>query len=216
MIQAVYYCCPEEYLMPLRTLSAICTTITFTLCTSLVMSVPARAETINVTYSLTGIGTVTGMTDTTLDLTGMFTGSVQQADPAVNAVWNPVTYSDVSQANLLTGLLSGNFNITFANGDMLSGTVAENVSDLVSSPDGTGSFTQTLTFTTGTGEFEGVRGSASGTGFVGAVTATVSGTGSLSAPALATPEPGSMVLILGALTFIALRYRRATDRSIRN
>jgi hypothetical protein len=198
---------PENPSMPLRTLLKICTTVMLLLGTSLVASVPALAGTINITYSLTGMGTVTGMTSTTLDLTGAFTGSVDQANPAENAVWNPVTYDDMSQANLLTGLLNGTFSITFANDEMLSGMVAENVSAIINSPDGTGPFTQTLTFTAGTGEFAGVSGSASGTGFVGAVTGTVSGSGTLTAPGLNTPEPGSIALMLGGLTFIALRYR---------
>src|SRR5579872_551572 len=131
--------------MPLRTLLKICTTVMLLLCTSLVASVPVRAATINITYSLTGMGTVTGMTSTSLDLTGAFTGSVDQANTAENAVWNPVTYNDVSQANLSTGLLNGTFSITFANGEMLSGMVGENVSAIISSPTGTGPFTQMLT-----------------------------------------------------------------------
>ncbi len=194
----------------MRERKRFCTTAMLLLCASLVASVPARAGTINITYSLTGMGTVTGMTSTTLDLTGAFTGSVDQANPAENAVWNPVTYNDVSQANLSTGLLTGTFSITFANGEMLSGMVGENVSAIISSPTGTGPFTQMLTFTAGTGEFAGVRGSASGTGFVGEVTGTVSGSGSLTAPALITPEPGSIALMLGGLTFMAVRYRRGS------
>ncbi len=192
--------------MPLRTLLKICTTVISLLCASLIASVPARAGTINITYSLTGTGTVTGMTSTSLNLTGAFTGSVKQADAAKNAVWNPVTYNDVSQASFSTGLLNGTFSIAFANGEMLSGMLAENVSALIAS-NGTGPFTQTLTFTAGTGEFAGVSGSASGTGLGGAVT-TVSGSGTLTAPGLVTPEPGSIALMLGGLTFIALRYRR--------
>jgi hypothetical protein len=189
-------------------LSRICTNGTLLLATWLLASVPSRAGTIDITYSLTGMGTVTGMTSTTLDLTGAFTGSIDQANPAENAVWNPVTYSDMSQANLSTGLLNGLFSITFANGEMLSGMVAENVSAIISSPTGTGSFTQTLTFTGGTGEFAGVSGSASGTGFVGAVTGNVSGSGTLTAPGLVTPEPGSIALVFGGMVFIAFRYRQ--------
>jgi hypothetical protein len=192
----------------MKTLLRVCTTVILPLCASLVASVPARAGTINITNNLSGMGTVTGATSTTLDLTGAFTGTVDQANPAKNAVLNPVTYNDVSQANLLTGLLTGTFSIAFANGEMLSGVVDEDVSALVSSPDGTGPFTQTLTFTAGTGEFAGVSGSASGTGFVGAVTGTVSGSGTLTAPGLITPEPGSIALMLGGLTLTALRYRR--------
>ena len=192
--------------MSSRTLLKICTTVILLLGASLVASVPARAGTINITYSLTGMGTVTGMNATTLFLTGAFTGSVNEFDPAVNAVWNPVTYNDVSQANLSTGLLNGTFTITSHNGEMLSGLLAENVSALISSG-GTGPFTQTLTFTADTGEFAGVSGSASGADIAGAVTGTVSGSGTLTAPGLIAPEPGSIALMLGGLTFIALRYR---------
>jgi len=191
-----------------RSLFKICANATFLLSTWLFASVPARAGTIDITYSFTGMGTVTGMTGNFLDLTGAFTGSVDQANPAKNAVWNPVTYNDVSQANLLTGLLNGTFSITFANGEILSGMVAENVSAIISSPTGTGPFTQTLTFTAGTGEFGGVSGSASGTGFVGAVTGNVSGSGTLTAPGLLTPEPGSIALVFGGMAFLAFRYRQ--------
>ncbi len=103
--------------MSLRTLLKTYATAILPLSASLVASVPVRADTINITYSLTGMATVTGMTSTTLDLSGAFTGSVDQANPAKNALWNPVTYSDVSQANLSTGLLTGAFTITFANGE---------------------------------------------------------------------------------------------------
>lgn len=117
-----------------------------------------------------------------------------------------MTYNDVSQASFSTGLLNGTFSIAFANGEMLSGMLAENVSALIAS-NSTGPFTQTLTFTAGTGEFAGVSGSASGTGLGAAVT-TVSGSGTLTAPGLVTPEPGLIALMLVGLTFIALRYRR--------
>lgn len=195
-----------------RTSLSICTTLTAALGALLVANVPARAGTINFTYSLTGTGTVTGMTSTTLDLLGNYSGSIDQFDPAKNAVWNPVTYTDVSQADFSTGLLNGTFSITFANGEILSGVVGEDVSALISSPDGTGPYTQTLTFTGGTGEFAGANGYASGTGFNGPVTGTVSGTGTLNAPGLTTPEPGSAALMFGGLVLIALRRRTGTNR----
>jgi hypothetical protein len=205
--------------MTLRTSLKICTTAMLVLGTSLVLSVPARAGTIGFTYNLSGVGTVTGMSGDFLDLSGAFTGSLNQANPAANALWNPVTYNDVSQANLSTGLLNGTFSMTFANGEMLSGSLGENVSAIISSPTGTGPFTQTLIFTAGTGEFAGVSGSASGTGFQGDVTGTVSGSGTLTAPGLITttapglittvPEPGSVALMLGGFVLIALRYRRS-------
>ncbi len=67
--------------MPLGHLLNVCTTMILLLCASLVANVPARAGTIDITYSFTGMGTVTGMTSTSLDLTGAFTGSVDQGIP---------------------------------------------------------------------------------------------------------------------------------------
>ncbi|MBV9307632.1 MAG: PEP-CTERM sorting domain-containing protein [Acidobacteriaceae bacterium] len=164
----------------------------FALSIALATGIPANASSIAITYSLTGMGTVVSSTDTTLTLVGQFSGSVLSADSALNAAWNPITYTDHSVADLTTGLLNGTFSMVFANGDTLSGNVAEDVSAIIASPDGTGPFTQTLTFTTGTGGFAGATGSASGNGFVGTTVGTVSGTGTLNAPAI--PEPASIVL----------------------
>ena len=72
------------------------------------------------------------MSGTTLILDGLFTGSILSGIPALNAAWNPVTYTDHSVADLTTGLLNGTFNIKFANGDMLSGNLFEDVSAVIS------------------------------------------------------------------------------------
>ncbi len=175
------------------------------------LAVPAQADSIAITYSLTGMGTVESATDTTLTLLGQFSGSVLSNDPGLNAAWNPVAYSDLSVADLTTGLLNGNFTFSFANGDTLVGTVFEDVSALVASPDGTGPFTQTLTFTGGTGEFAGATGSVSGNGFEGTTVGTVSGSGIINAPA--TPEPASAALLLGGLALIIVRWRRPAAKS---
>jgi hypothetical protein len=177
------------------------------LLTACIAGVSAQAGTIGISYSLSGGPTgppiVSG---TTLILDGLFTGSVLSGNPALNAAWNPVTYSDHSVADLTTGLLNGAFHIAFANGDMLSGTVFEDVSAIIATG-GIGPFTQTLTFTGGTGEFAGATGSTSGGGVGTSTVTTVSGSGTLTAPGIVTPEPASGLLILGGLAVIAAKRR---------
>ncbi len=132
-----------------------------------VAGVSAQAATIDISYSLTGGPTgppvVSG---TNLILDGFFSGSILSGNPALNAEWNPVTYSDHSVVDTITGLLNGTFVMTFASGDMLSGMLFEDVSALLASG-GTvpAPYTQAFTFTAGTGKFAGATGSASGAGF---------------------------------------------------
>jgi hypothetical protein len=144
---------------------------------------------------------------TTLILDGLFTGSILSGNPALDAVWNPVTYTDHSLADLTTGLLNGAFNMTFADGDMLSGNVFEEVSALLATG-GTGPFTQTFTFTGGTGEFAGATGSTSGGGLATNTGTTISGSGTLTAAGVGAPEPASVALILGGLAVIVAKGRR--------
>lgn len=73
-------------------------------------------------------------------------GSVVTTDPELNAFWNPVTFHDVCEADLTTGLLSGVF--TFADADTLSGSIFEDVSAVL--PTSSGPYSGTLTFTGGT------------------------------------------------------------------
>ena len=171
------------------------------------LAIPAHANSIAITYSLTG-GPIAPpvVSGTTLILDGLFTGSVLSGDTGLNAAWNPVTYSDHSMVDLTTGLLNGNFNILFANGDTLFGNVFEDVSAVVAT--GTGPFSQTLTFTGGTGEFAGATGSTSGAGLAGG---TVSGSGVLNAPAV--PEPSPAALLLGGLALLSLRRCRLVAKS---
>ena len=177
------------------------------LLTACIAIVSARAGTIGISYNLSGGPTgppvVSG---TTLILDGLFTGSVSSGNPALNAAWNPVTYSDHSVADLTTGLLNGTFSVTFANGDVLFGTVAEDVSALVASG-GTGPFTQTFTFTGGTGEFVGASGSTSGGGIATSTGSTVSGSGILTAVGVNAPEPGAVALVVGGLVTIVMKRR---------
>jgi hypothetical protein len=177
------------------------------LLTACIASISAQAGTIGISYSLSGGPTgppvVSG---TTLILDGLFTGSILSGNPDLNAVWNPVTYRDHSVADRTTGLLNGTISITFANGDILSGNVFEDVSALIATG-GIGPFTQTLTFTGGTGEFAGASGSVSGAGIGTSTGSTVSGTGTLTAAAVGAPEPASVTLIFGGLIMIALKAR---------
>ena len=120
-----------------------------------------KGATIPVTYNFVA-GGLTGppvMMGTTLIVDGFFTGSVLSGDPSLNAVWNPVTYSDHGVIDLTTGLLNGTFTMTFANGNMLLGNLFEDVSQVIPTGGTGGAFTQTFTFTSGTGEFSGATGS---------------------------------------------------------
>ena len=165
-----------------------------------IASIPAQAATIGISYSFTGGPTgppvVSG---TTLTLDGLDTGSILSSNLGLNAVWNPVTFRDHSVVDLTTGLLNGSFSITFANGNMLSGNLFEDVSAVVAT--GMGPFSQKLTFTGGTGMFAGASGSTSGSG-VASATGFSSGSGTLTAPGIPAPEPASAALILGGLLAI--------------
>jgi len=172
----------------------------------LALAVPAQADSIAITYSLTGMGTVQSATDTTLTLSAVANGSVLSGDPDRNAAWNPVSYSDLSVLDLTTGLLNGNFSLVFADGDTLSGNIFEDDSVIDASPSQTGPFPQTLTFTGGTGEFAGATGSVSGQGFLGTTVFTVSGSGTVNAPAV--PEPAPAALLVGGLALISIRRWR--------
>jgi len=166
-----------------------------------VCAIPAWANLIPITYSLTG-GPIAPpvVSGTTLILDGYFTGSIVSGDTSLDTGWNPVTYQDHSIVDLTTGLLHGTISILFANGDTLAGNVFEDVSELVAT--GGGSFTQTLTFTGGSGMFAGATGSVSGSGVAGG---TVSGSGVLNAPAI--PEPGSIGLLLGGFAVLGVSGR---------
>ncbi len=171
-----------------------------------IVSFSGQAATIGISYSLTG--GLTGppvMSGSTLILDALDTGSIISGNPGLNALWNPVTFRDHSVVDLTTGLLNGSFTITFANGNLLSGNLFEDVSALVAT--GMGPFTQRLTFTGGTGIFAGASGSASGGG-VGGPTSFASGSGTLSAPGIPTPEPASFALIFGGLVVMVVSRKR--------
>jgi PEP-CTERM motif len=167
--------------------------LTLTLALSTTACIPARADTVGITYSFSGEEeskppVVIGMT---LFLDGIATGgSIVTADPGLDALWNPVTFHDTCEADLLTGLLTGVFTFTFADGDTLSGSIFEDVSSVL--PTSSGPYSGTLTFTGGTGEFAGATGSGSVAGVVRAES-TAFGSGTVSAAAI-TPEPASIAL----------------------
>ena len=177
-----------------------------TVLTLIALAAPAQADSIAISYSLTGTGTVQSATDTTLTLDTEASGSILSGSPALNAAWNPVTYSELCVLDLTTNLLRGNFTITFQDGDTLTGTDLEDDTAIDTSTTQTGPFPQTLTFTGGTGEFAGATGSVSGEGFLGTTTFTVSGSGTLNTAA--APEPAPAALLVGGLALLSIRRWR--------
>lgn len=125
------------------------------------LAIPAQANSIAITYSFTGASIAPPvLSGTTLILDNFATGSILSGDPALNAIWNPVTFQDHCVVDLTTGLLNGTISFVFADGAILFGNEFEDVSAVLAT--NTGPFTQTLTFTGGTGEFAGATGSVSG------------------------------------------------------
>jgi hypothetical protein len=172
------------------------------------LGMDARGATIPVTYNFAGGPTGPPvMIGTTLIVDGVFTGSVLSGDPSLNAVWNPVTYSDHSVINLITGLLNGTFTMTFANGNMLLGNLFEDVSQVNPTGGTGGAFTQRFTFTGGTSAFAGATGSLSGAGVAG-IGGSASGSGTVNAPAV--PEPASAALLLSGMAVIFVVLQRST------
>jgi hypothetical protein len=180
--------------------------VVLALASSLGMQV--KGATIPVTYNFFAEG-LTGppvMMGTTLIVDAFFTGSVLSGDPSLNAVWNPVTYSDHSVIDLTTGLLNGTFTMTFANGNMLLGNLFEDVSQVIPTGGTGGAFTQRFTFTGGTGEFAGATGSLSGAGVAG-IGGSASGSGTINTSAI--PEPASSALFLSGMAVILVVLRQS-------
>jgi PEP-CTERM motif len=168
-------------------------------------SISARADTVGITYSNVGALIADPTFDGTyLTLDALAIGSIVSGSPALNAIGNPVTFLTHDMLDVTTGLDSGIFTITFANGDTLSGNLFEVDSDALLETN-LGPFTQMLVFTGGTGEFAGASGSPTGGGLVGDTTFTTSGSGTLTAPGI-TPEPASIALFgSGLLAMVASR-----------
>ena len=146
------------------------------------------------------------MIGATLIVDGLFTGSVLSGDPSLNALWNPVTYSDHSVIDLTTGLLNGTFTMTFADGNILLGNLFEDVSQVIATGGTGGAFTQKFTFTGGTGEFAGATGSLSGAGVAG-TGGSASGSGTINTSAI--PEPASSALFLSGMAVILVVLRQS-------
>lgn len=191
----------------LTTLSIAAATFTV----AIALAVPLRADSIPVTYNLTGTGIVQDATDTTLTLAASANGSFLSNNSGLNAAWNPVSYSDISVLDLTTNLLNGTFTLTLANGDTLTGKVFEDQTIPDMSPTQTGPFSQTLTFTGGTGTFAGATGSLSGEGFLGTTEFSVSGNGTISTPNV--PEPASATLLVCGIALMSIRWWRNANKS---
>jgi len=161
---------------------------------------PARASNIPISYSFTGTGTEVDSSATTLTLDASASGSFLSHDLALDASWNPITYTDRSVLDFTTNLLNGSFTISFADGDTLFGHVFEDQSVVDASPTQTGPFPQTLTITGGTGAFALASGSLSGEGFLGTSNFTVSGSGSIDVAT--APEPASALLLCSSLVLL--------------
>jgi hypothetical protein len=171
------------------------------------LGIQVKGATIPVTYNFAG--GVTGppvMIGATSIVDGLFTGSVLSGDPSLNALWNPVTYSDHSVIDLTTGLLNGTFTMTFADGNILLGNLFEDVSQVIATGGTGGAFTQKFTFTGGTGEFAGATGSLSGAGVAG-TGGSASGSGTINTSAI--PEPASSALFLSGMAVILVVLRQS-------
>ena len=150
------------------------------------------AETINVTYSLTGSGTGDPLNP---PLIGSATGSLFPL--------GSVTWCDQIFPNLATGAGDGTFTMTFTDGDTLFGT-AHYQGDFSFFP--IVPFTQLLTVTGGTGALLEYHGTLIGLELSNQLDGsfTSSGGGTLET----TPEPESIVLIgTGLASFLAYRKR---------
>lgn len=174
------------------------------------LGIQANAATIAVTYSLAGA--LTGppvVSGTTLTIDEVATGSIVSGNPALNAIWNPVTDNVHSVVDLTKGLANGTVSLKFADGNTLFGKEFADVSKVNAM--GGGPSTETFTFIGGTGEFAGATGSLSGAGVGTANGFTESGSGTINAPAV--PEPASAALLLGGLALILGALRRSKVKS---
>lgn len=192
--------------------SKTCTTALMVVAPWLIASGAAQAGTVSVSYSFSGALQGTPVVNGNfLTVEGIGTGTVDDSNPAVNNVLNPVTLDTFDDVNLTTGINNGTFTMTFANGDTVSGTLYEN-DQKVNINTATGPITQTLTFTSGTGLFAGINGSTNSTGSLVGGAYSLSGSGTLTAPALVTPEPQSLLLAFGGVALLATRFRKTNQR----
>lgn len=184
-----------------------------------IASVPARGDTIGITYSATGSapapGTTPVMTATTYSFDSVATGSLTQWNPAMNALWNPVVFQGQDVVNLDTGIDNASFTLAFADGDTLTGDLVGDVSAILASPTGAGTASEVWTFTGGTGQFAGASGGLDVTAitYANSPVFTASGSGTLSAAGVVSPEPASVFLFgLGLLGLGVLGRGRLLHR----
>lgn len=152
----------------------------------------AQANTINVTYSLSGSG---GGDPLNPPLLGNATGSLT---PLGSVIW-----SDMIFPNLATKADDGTFKMTFTDGDTLFGTLHYQ-GDFSTFP--IVPFTQLLTVTGGTGAFLLYHGTLTGLEISNQTngTFTSSGAGTLDT----VPEPESLILFgTGLASLLAYRKR---------
>src|ERR1700712_4153841 len=86
-----------------------------TLAAFIALAAPAHANSIPVTYNLTGTGTVVGATATSLSLAAKANGSILSGNMGRDAAWNPVSYSDTAVLDFTNNLLNGSFTFILAN-----------------------------------------------------------------------------------------------------
>lgn len=171
---------------------------------AVVAAIPSQAGSIAIIYNLSGTGNVVDSTATTLTLDATASGSLMSGIPALDALWNPISYTDESVLDFTTNLLHGNFVLMLQDGDTLIGIVDEDQTIPDTSAEGTGAFPQTLTFTGGTGAFAGATGLVSAEGFLGTTDFTVSGSGVINTPSSGVPEPASGLFLFSGLVGLVL------------
>lgn len=162
---------------------------------------PLFADTISATYSFTGSAQNEIVADGFLSADGVASGSLNGLDG--------VAFDTHNHINLTTLQNFGSFTMIFPDGDTAFGNLFEDDTN-VSLATSSGPFTQTLTFTGGSGAFVDAFGTLTGGGFIYPTSYTTSGAGTLTAPGLvASPEPGSGVLLLLGLAMAAFSARKA-------
>jgi PEP-CTERM motif-containing protein len=174
-------------------LPAVACVLALSFCTP----ITGHANTINVTYSLSGSG---GGDPLNPPLIGNATGSLL---PFGSVIWSDMIFPD-----LATGSGDGTFKMTFTDGDTLFGT-AHYQGDFSTFP--IVPFTQLLTVTGGTGALLQYHGTLTGLEISNQNdgTFTSSGSGTLES----TPEPGSIVLLgTGFASLLAYRKRALLRR----